>query len=253
MLSAEAVGSWQFREPELAGFDHALAIIRDEQARSDLCLVAIDQPTIVPNASGSRPVDKIAASLVSWLGGGVQPANRSKLGMFDDAAPIWHFKRRLGAVEDPETARTAAEGLFIAEVFPALALPSWDHQFFGRLKGPRYNPARRKTFKLESWRAVVACVSRAGRTLGVEGHEDLCTHLCQLVKPRKADQDRLDAVICALVGLHWLTSDRRKSVMIGDLESGYMIAPASPQVRDRLSAAAEVRGVPIDLAVRVQL
>jgi predicted RNase H-like nuclease len=49
----------------------------------DVCVVTIDQPTMVPNPGGMRPVDKVAASLISWLGGGVQPANRSKKGMFD--------------------------------------------------------------------------------------------------------------------------------------------------------------------------
>jgi predicted RNase H-like nuclease len=35
-----------------------------------------------------RPVDKVAASLISGPGGGVQPSNRSKKGMFDDAAQL---------------------------------------------------------------------------------------------------------------------------------------------------------------------
>jgi predicted RNase H-like nuclease len=95
--------------------------------------------------------DRIAASLVSWLGGGVQPANRSKKGMFDDDAPIWRFLAELGGTEDPEAARTASEGLFYFEVFPALALPSICDSFYGRFAGPRYNPARERTFRLEDW------------------------------------------------------------------------------------------------------
>src|SRR5690606_31040410 len=108
---------------------------------------ALDQPTIVPNLTGSRPVDKVAASLISWIGGGVQPANRSKKGMFDDTAPVWTFKGALNPIENPEGARTATNGLFIAEVFPALALPSLAVEFCGRLLAPRYNPGRRKTFR----------------------------------------------------------------------------------------------------------
>ena len=86
-----------FGEPELASFSQALAYAQQEHAGSDLCLVALDQPTIVPNLAGSRPVDRVAGSLISWLGGGVQPAHRSKLGMFADAAPIWRFKAARGA------------------------------------------------------------------------------------------------------------------------------------------------------------
>jgi predicted RNase H-like nuclease len=105
-------------------------------------------------------VDRVAGSLISWLGGGVQPANRSMIGMFDDAAPIWRFKEALGATEDPEGARSATSGLSLIEVFPAMALPTLEAAYFGYKLGPRYNPGRRKTFKLEHWQSVLAAVQR---------------------------------------------------------------------------------------------
>jgi hypothetical protein len=52
-----------FGEPERASFGQALTFIERERADSDLCLVALDQPTIVPNMTSSRPVDRIAGSL----------------------------------------------------------------------------------------------------------------------------------------------------------------------------------------------
>jgi hypothetical protein len=52
-------------------------------------------------------VEKVAASLISWMGGGVQPANRGKLAMFGPKAPIWDFLEKLAATENPEDARTA--------------------------------------------------------------------------------------------------------------------------------------------------
>lgn len=87
-------------------------------------------------------MDRLAASVVSHVGGGVQPANRGKTGMFCDLAPVWVFLADLDAVEDPFQARTAVEGLFLIEIFPALALPSLDQCFAGRLAAPKYNPAR---------------------------------------------------------------------------------------------------------------
>ena len=71
-------GQVEFHEPRLVSFADALAFI--EELRQDFVasLVALDQPTVVPNAAGSRPVDKVAAALVSFVGGGVQTANRSK-------------------------------------------------------------------------------------------------------------------------------------------------------------------------------
>jgi predicted RNase H-like nuclease len=139
-------GGVRFKPPCHVSFDQALAFIDAERCACDTCLVAIDQPTIVPNESGSRPADKVAASLVSFIGGGVQPANRSKKEMFGDDAPIWRFLKRLGATEDPELSRTADRGLFIIEVFPALALAAFETRFSGRMKAPKYNPGNKGSF-----------------------------------------------------------------------------------------------------------
>src|SRR4051812_18594371 len=80
-----------FEPPRPVSFAKGLAFIAAVEEPGIPLLLALDQPTIVPNVARSRPVDKVAGSLVSWVGGGVQPANRSKLGMFDDDAPIWRF------------------------------------------------------------------------------------------------------------------------------------------------------------------
>ncbi|GJD44199.1 hypothetical protein AFCDBAGC_2064 [Methylobacterium cerastii] len=233
--------------PTLVSFDGALAVIEAEASVSALRVVALDQPTIVPNQTSLRPVDRVAASLISWLGGGVQPANRSKIGMFDDAAPVWRFKERLGAMEDPEGSRSATAGLFLMEVFPALALPSLGPAFCGRLLGPRYNPGRRKTFTLTGWHAVIAAVRRIAIANRVIGLTEWVDNVSTIATPRKADQDRLDAVLCALIGLHWHTAPRTTSMMIGDRTTGYMITPASADVRVRLKVAADRAGVPIDV------
>lgn len=236
VLRAEGTG-WAFNPPELCRFSQALEAIQRERDQSDYCLVAIDQPTIVPNVSGSRPVDKLAASVISYVGGGVQPANRSKLGMFDDGAPIWQFKTALGATEDPELARSAAAGLYIMEVFPAFALPSIEARFYGRHAAARYNPANRKKFQHEHWLAVITAVERFAAVLGVGGAADWCHSHRNLVSPRKAHQDLLDAVICALIALHWLVADRSASMMIGAPETGYMVTPVSSDVRTRIENA----------------
>lgn len=109
------------------------------------------------NDTGCRPVDRVAGSLISWLGGGVQPANRSKKEMFGDEAPIWRFKQRLGAIEDPQQACSSEAGVFLLEVFPALAIPSFADAFCTCLGAPGYNPARRKTFKQSHWQKSDQC------------------------------------------------------------------------------------------------
>ena len=189
--------------PRLVSFDQALAFIRSAQSPSGVTLVALDQPTIVPNSLSMRPVERAAASLVSWMGGGVQPANRSRKGMICDASPIWRFLGELAAEDDPEGARAASSGLHIIEVFPALALPSLHLGFFGRLKAPRYNPARRKTFRLDDWRMVAEATEHRFSELGLFGPAAWCREAAGLDHPRKSDQDRLDAMLCLYVAVHW--------------------------------------------------
>lgn len=240
-------GKRDFVPPRLVRFAGALEAITAEAAQSARRFVAIDQPTIVPNLTGSRPVDRVAASVISWVGGGVQPANRSKLGMFDDAAPIWRFKADLGASDDALSARGAETGLFIAEVFPALALTSFEPAFCGRKLRPCYNPDRRKTFRLEDWHRVLAVVAATGAALGLD---DLA-HWCRqhggddpTRRPGKGEQDLLDAVICALIGYIWLYAAAERSMMIGDLVQGYMITPAAGEARRRLEDKAIALKVP---------
>lgn len=236
----------RFYEPRLVSFAAGLAFIRDIEATAALTLLALDQPTIVPNLTGCRPVERVAGSLVSWLGGGVQPSNRGKIGMFCDDSPIWKFLGELGATEDPESARTATQGLHLIEVFPAIALASMDERFFGRHRGPRYNPDRRKTFRLNDWQRVAAVASREARLFGCVELANWCDAVGRAMTPRKELQDRLDAVLCMLIGLTWRKRPREASLFLGDLKSGYMVLPVQPTARERLALAAQIRNVPMD-------
>jgi predicted RNase H-like nuclease len=242
-------GTVSFEPSRLASFEQALAFIETERRSCDFCLVALDQPTIVPNETGGRPVDQVVASLVSFIGGGVQPANRSKQEMFGDGAPIWRFLERLGAEENPELCRTAQSGLFVIEVFPALALPAFDVRFGGRMKAPKYNPANKRKFRRNDWLSVIETIACYAHDVSIAGIEDWAEEMKRETNdrsPRKADQDRLDAVLCAMIGYHWRVKLREHSIMIGDLISGYMIAPADAKTRRHLTTAAAKRGVPVD-------
>lgn len=231
--------------PRLVSFDEALKFIRNVRSDNGNTLVAVDQPTVVSNLTGMRPVERVAASLVSWLGGGVQPANRGRSGMFCDASPIWGFLTELGAVQDPMRARMAADGCYLIEVFPALALASLDPGFFGRLRGPKYNPDR-KTFRADDWVRVARAAAREADALGCEELAIWCRDAADIPGPRKADQDRMDSALCVLIALRWRLRSPRESLFLGDLEKGYMVLPASPPVRECLTERARKHSVAID-------
>ncbi len=238
-------GQVKFHEPRLVSFAQALAFIEALRADFAVSLVALDQPTIVPNRTGSRPVDKVAASLVSFVGGGVQPANRSKIGMFCDDAPVWSFISKLNATETPIEARAARAGHFVIEVFPALALPSLADEFSQRLRAPKYNPQSRRKFRLTDWHSVANVLSATAEKLGVDALATWANGMHSVAQPRKSDQDRLDAALCALIGLVWRAGPVDASSMFGDLQCGYMVTPVSDATRPRLELAATRYCVPL--------
>lgn len=239
--------SWH--PPRLVSFDTALAFIRDVRSPDGVTLIALDQPTIVVNTTSMRPVERAAASLISWLGGGVQPSNTGRVGMFCKDAPIWRFLAALGAKENPEVSRSAQDGLFVIEVFPAIALASLSPEFFGRLAAPKYNPGRSKSFRLEDWTRVAATVAAEAEALGCESLADWCHKAGAVPRPTKSMQDMLDAALCALIAVRWRHRPREQSLLLGDLSSGYMVMPVSSEVRTRLSEAARKVGVAVDGAV----
>lgn len=166
--------------------------------------------------------------------------------MFCEASPIWGFLAALNAKQIPEQARTAKDGLYLMEVFPALALVSLDDTFFGRLKAPKYNPERKKTFCLGDWKRVANAASREANRLGCNDLAEWCRSAATIATPRKADQDKLDAALCALIALRWRISPRELSLLLGDVDTGYMVLPASQKVHERLTVSARKYLVAMD-------
>lgn len=244
-------GKATFKPPQLASFAQALEFIEEVRQGYSFCLVALDQPTIVSNETRSRPVERVAGSVVGYVGGGVQSSNRChphKIGLFGDDAPIWSFKQRLGAKEDPIASRSSQSGLFLIEVFPALALPGLHAPFAQKKGAPKYNPGNKKKFKFDDWESVTNVIANSASQLGVAELSTWASEFYKNQSPKKADQDCLDAAVCAVVGLIWRACDGNDSAMIGDTKAGYMVTPVSQATQLKLKNAAASKGVRFDQA-----
>lgn len=242
-LGFDQKGKVAFHAPKAVLFEAALDYIGARRQSHACAVVALDQPTIVPNQTGMRPAERVAGALLGFTGGGVQPAYRKKNDMFGDGAPIWTFKEELGAEDDPEKARHAAKGTYLIEVFPALALPGLVDSFGDQLGAPKYNPHNSK-FSQDDWIEVVVETAALAYALGLPDAGFWCSELPTKSKPTKKDQDCLDAAICVLVGFIWRACARDVSALIGDAELGYIIAPVSATTRARMASAARKKGVP---------
>jgi predicted RNase H-like nuclease len=164
-------------------------------------IVLLDQPTIVNNAVGQRPVENLAGSAVSLRYGGMQPANTGRAQMFGKLAPMWSFLTRFGGPADPFE-MVADTRVF--ETYPVLAMMAlgWmlpDSRAKGRL--PKYNPARKKTFSNADWKHVCRLAADAFRERGLMRIVRWIESEAQNASPNKSAQDGLDACLCLLVAL----------------------------------------------------
>ena len=186
-------------------------------------VVMLDQPTIVTNANGQRPVENIVGATISRRYGGLQPANTSRKGMFDRDAPIWRFLKQFGPLRSPLEPLAETQ---VFETYPVLAIIAlgWvlpDARRSGRL--PKYNPGRKRTFSVTDWHYVCKKTSEACRDCNLLEIAEWIDIIALKTAPLKSDQDGLDSCVCLLVALH--IAERRACLMIGNDKSGYMVVP----------------------------
>lgn len=229
-------------DPQIANFREAEDAIRRWQAELSpvSTVILLDQPTIVNNSAGQRPVENIVSSSVSLRHGGMQPANTARADMFGEGAPVWTFIDQFGGAADPLTPRPGDDAV-VFETYPVLVLIAlgWlreDLRHAGRL--PKYNPERKKTFSLEDWQYVCTMASAAFQERDLGGIARWIDEAHDKDRPGKRDQDKLDACLCLLVALHM--AEGRDCLMVGDHQSGYIVVPHSPSLQSELEARCSV-------------
>jgi predicted RNase H-like nuclease len=221
--------------PRSAQFEDAAEIIGGWQTvhSASSTLVLLDQPTIVVNDVGQRPVEHIVCQCVSRRRGGMQPANRGCTDMFGPAAPVWEFLAGFGGAADPFD---DAQSTRVLETYPVLAiialgwtLPDKERPA-GRL--PKYNPARRKTFAISDWAHVCRTTSMRLAAEGAPESAGWAETAAAKTKPTKRDQDQLDACICLASAFH--LAKGRDALFVGCCATGYIVVPDSEMLRHEL-------------------
>jgi predicted RNase H-like nuclease len=76
--------------PQTVDYPDAESVILEWQTKwvPTWTIFLLDQPTIVKNAAGQRPVENIVGPLVRRRHGGMQPANTAREEMFGKGAPV---------------------------------------------------------------------------------------------------------------------------------------------------------------------
>jgi len=206
------------------------------------CLVAIDAPIVVANATGNRPAEAALNRDFARFDAGAHPANTGKP-EFREQPRAARIAARLGLDINPRSRRPRRA----IEVYPHPATVALFR--LGRTLKYKNKPGR----DIEQMRAellvllgLVEGLSAAEPALHVDGSGDWAAlRAAAETATRKSElrvvEDQVDAVVCAYVALF---AERRPddTTTYGDLETGYIVTPTLPP--DLVPAPRPDRGAP---------
>ena len=209
------------------GDEALLEWIEQSAPRSDPALLLIDAPVVCPNTTGSRPVDRESHRVFGRQHAGCHPSNQRLC-----ARPL-RLVTRLKALGLGIGWDTGGPGRWMTEVYPHAALV----RFFSLDRILKYKrgpvSSRRQEFRrlqslIAEHQPVLFPSLESGPLL-----EEL------LVLPWTKDaEDRLDAVVCGLIGLHHVSHRGLQSEVLGDPDTGFILVPRAgdiltPHLRSR--------------------
>ena len=107
-----------------------------------------------------------------------------------------------------------------------------------------YNPANRN-FDIDDWNKICIDIEAYGEKQKIGGMKEWASNLKKakpmIQKPSKSDQDKLDAVLCAIMAFEWAKGgvSTTHGVVIGDMSNGYMVTVTDSALFDDLKTQTE--------------
>ena len=197
-----------------AGDDELMAWLDQHAPPSEATLLVIDAPLIIPNATGSRPVDRQTTSLFGKNHAGCYPANSGKC-----ARPL-RVVQRLQEHGYAVGFDLRTSSRMAAEVYPHPAMIRlFELDLTIKYKKGAVAAKRQEFKRLQG--LIKDCLNT--RYAGLEVGAQILTLLDMPWK--KSIEDQTDALFCSLIGYHhWLHRGIRSEV-IGDLATGFILLP----------------------------
>ena len=182
--------------------------------------IAVDAPTLIPNQTGMRLPDRLTHKYFGKYHAGCYPANLNR----PFAERIVQFGLSLearGFNHAPEI-EPRRLGRYQIEVFPHPATI----QLFGlerilKYKKGKLADRRSELTKLKDY--ILTVLPNLDPPLIIPA--DAIPPIPTKGNALKAIEDQLDSLICAYVAAHWWCWGEARNWVLGDLASGYIVAP----------------------------
>jgi predicted RNase H-like nuclease len=182
-------------------------------------IIAVDAPTLIPNATGTRLPDKLTHKHFRQYHAGCYPANLGrpfaqhtvKFGLSLEARGFAH-----AAVMTPQKL-----GRYQIEVYPHPAIV----HLFGLNRILKYKKGKLAERRLELMRLrayILDILPSLEPSLKLSELPEIPTTGVAL----KALEDQLDSLICAYIGANWWYWGIERNWVLGDLSTGYIVVPA---------------------------
>lgn len=198
-------------------------------APTEPAMIAVDAPTLIPNATGMRLPDKLTHQHFRHYHAGCYPANLGRpfaqrtleFGLNLEARGFVH-----APVISPQT-----PGRYQIEVYPHPAIV----HLFGltrilKYKKGKLSDRRLELLKLHQYILNILPTLTPSLTLHSLCPPCLCGSFPLEIPTTgialKAIEDQLDSLICAYVAAHWWYWGLERNWVLGDTSTGYIVIPA---------------------------
>src|SRR5262245_60996681 len=198
-----------------------------DQTSAGPALVAVDAPTIIHNATGMRPADRLMHKHFGKYHAGCYPANLGR----PYAARTVELGKALEARGFAHADRIDARcpGKYQIEAHPHAATI----QLFDLPRIIKYKKGRLSERRLELERYRDLMLTRLPRLR--PGLRRACLPpVPSAGAALKELEDQMDAVLCSYIGAHWWYWGLERNMVCGSRQEGYIVVPSA---RHAISAA----------------
>jgi predicted RNase H-like nuclease len=200
-------------------------------------MIAVDAPTLIPNATGSRLADKLSHKYFGKYHAGCYPANQNL--PFAERTINFGLELESRGFAHAPTIEPQKLGRYQIEVFPHPAIVNlFNLERILKYKKGRLSDRRLELIKLHNYildilpslspplrplrlLSETLRVGEASRREGGSFPSEIPTTGAAL----KAVEDKLDSLICAYVAAYWWYWGEQRNLVLGDRATAYIITP----------------------------
>ncbi|WP_413199594.1 DUF429 domain-containing protein [Nostoc piscinale] len=188
-------------------------------------MIAVDAPTLIPNATGSRLPDKLTHKYFGKYHAGCYPANQNL--PFAERTINFGLELESRGFAHAPTIAAKTPGRYQIEVFPHPAIVHlFNLERILKYKKGRISERRVELIKLYQYiLEVLPILEPSLKTPQSHLFPFDFFLLPSTGAALKATEDKLDSLICAYVAAHWWYWGEQRNLVLGDRTTGYIVIP----------------------------